>query len=129
MGKGACIPYMSTPKLGGTTKSGQQRDAGRYGWVVGRTHTHSTLALASSYLPVLSPGDDLSFPFTFHLLYRTGSWLGQLRHGPQRRVALDSPAQGLGQLRVRAGSDISCASRVACWQARFAPDSLARGAR
>ena len=71
MGKGACIPYMSTPKLRGR-QSGQQADAGRHGWVVGRTHTHSTLALATSYLPVLSPGYDLSFPFTFQLLYRTG---------------------------------------------------------
>ena len=60
MGKGACIPYMSIPNLRGR-RGGQQAYAGRYGWVVGRTHSHSTLALETIYLFFLFPGYYLSF--------------------------------------------------------------------
>ena len=71
-GQGYVHPIYVNPEAGGDDKADSKRDAGRPGWVVGRTHTHSPLVLASSYLPVLSPGDDFSFPFNFQLLYRTG---------------------------------------------------------
>ena len=53
MGKGACIQYMSTPKLRGDG-GGLQAYAGRYGSLVGSTLKNWNLALATIYLPFLS---------------------------------------------------------------------------
>ena len=71
-GQGCVHPIYVNPSAEGG-RSGRKAYAGRYGWVVGPTHTHSTLALANIYLPFLSP-PVTSFPLlsTFQLLYRTG---------------------------------------------------------